>query len=329
MTMTNTAATDPAEWGFVSGMISSLESELLPRSFFEAVAKSQSRSEVRAALGKSIYRAYFPDDKSLDAASAVLDARGKEIRAEIFKSCPPHPITNYFGIGDRFRTFRTLFNQACKQSNPPVGELENFFNLFAVEPEYNAGLREHRSMLTRTNPPQSATPMERSLFLDSAACSLMSAVAERTPEPLVRQYMRDRALLTAWSGIFRLRWSGVPADMIRKWYIFENSNEFATSVLALEHEPRAVIFARLSTQSAMILDHFDVPRIKEDIDGVVSEVLRDTVLQCRLMPSGPERVLAYLVSVDVELVNLELSLGAAVQGIDRDLTLSRLRREYA
>lgn len=319
----------PSAWSFVSGKIAALESELLPRSFFESILKAHSRSDARSALGKSGYRVLFPDDKSLDMSSSILDQKAKEVRAEIFALCPPHPLENFFGIGSRFRTFRTLFNQACKQANPPVSELDALFTVFTVEPAFADGLREHRDMLARKNPPQLATPMERSLYLDSAACSLMRVVADYVPEKLAREYMIDRSLLTAWSGIFRSVWNGVPAEMIRNWFVYDNSQELASSILSMEHEPKAEISWRLSARSSTILENIDMNRIKADIDSAASDVLRETVLACRMVPFGAERVLSYLVANEVELVNLELSLSAVANGIDREITLSRLRREYA
>ncbi len=316
-------------WSFVSGKVASLEAELLSRSFFESILKSSSRAEARSALGKSGYRSLFPDDKSLDVSSTILDARAKEVKAEIFKLCPPHPLENFFGIGDRFRTFRTLFNQASKQPNPSVADLDALFPIFAVEPAYAERLQEHRNLLTRKNTPQAATPMERSLYLDSAACSLMRVVAESVPEPLVRQYMIDRSLLTAWSGIFRSRWNGVSADLIRNWFIYENSQDLAASILATEQEPKTEISRRLSVRSSAMLENADPARIKADIDSVSADILRDTVLACRMVPFGAERAMSYLVAIEVELVNLELCLSTIANGIDRDVTLSRLRREYA
>ncbi|MCC8190968.1 MAG: hypothetical protein LIP77_10115 [Planctomycetes bacterium] len=328
-TLSYTVETRPSAWSFVSGKIAALEAELLPRSFFETLLKSSSRAEARSALGKSGYRVLFPDDRSLDASSAILDARFKEVRAEIFKLCPPHPLENFFGIGDRFRTFRTLFNQLSRQPNPPVGELDALFPLFAVEDAFADGLREHRDMLFRKSPPQAATPMERSLYLDSAACTLMGVVARFVPETLVREYMRDRSLLTAWAGIFRLLWNGVPADMIRTWYVYDNSLDLAASMVASEHEPKAEISRRLTSRSSTVLDGIDLGCIRADIDSAASDVLRETVLACRMVPFGAERVLSYLVAIEVELVNLELCLSTIANGMDRDVTLSRLRREYA
>ena len=319
----------PADWTFVSGKVAALESELLPRSFFEAILKSSSRVDARSALGKSGYRVLFPDDKSLDHSSSIIDAKTKEVKAEIFKLCPPHPLENFFGIGARFRTFRTLFNQAAKGSNPAVTDLEALFPVFAVEPAFAVALQEHRNLLTRKNTPQAATPMERSLYLDSAACSLMRIVADYAPEKMVRQYMIDRALLTAWAGIFRLRWNGVPAEMIRNWFIYENSQDLAASVLASEQEPKAEISKRLSVRSSSVLESVDPARIKADIDSVATDILRDTVLACRMVSFGAERAMSYLVAIEVELVNLELSLSTIANGINRDVTVSRLRREYA
>lgn len=319
----------PAAWTFVSGKIAALESELLPRSFFETILKSADRSEARIALGKSVYRTLFPDDRSLSDVSAIMDAKAKEARADIFKLCPPHPLENFFGIGARFRSFRTLFNSLSKQSNPPLGELDALFPVFAVEPAYADQMIEHRQMVTRKNSPQAATPMERSLYLDSAACTLMLVVSGSAPEELVRRYMRDRAILTAWSGIFRARWNGVGADMIKNWFILGDSNEFASAVLAQENDPKAVVMGRLSMQSSTTLEAVDHNRVKADIDSVSADVLRDTVLSCRRVPFGAERVLSYLVANEVEMVNLELCLSSVANGIDRATTASRLRREYA
>lgn len=320
---------NPAAWSFVSGKIAALEAELQPRSFFEAVLGSATRAEARQALGKSPYRVLFPDDKTLDNVGAVVDARAREVKAELFKLCPPHPLENYFGIGDRFRTFRTLFNQASRQHNAPTAELEALFPLFAVEPAYAEDLREHRDALARKTSPQAAAPVERSLYLDSAACSLMRIVAGYAPEKLVRDYMSDRALLTAWSGIFRARWNGVPADTIKTWFVYEPSPDLAAAVLAAEHEPKAEIGARLTTRSSAMLENVDNARIRADIDSASADVLRDTVLACRMTPFGAERALSYLVAIEMELVNLDLSLSAVANGVDRKVTASRLRREYA
>lgn len=328
-TLSKRVTKDPSAWSFVSGKIAAMESELLPRSFFEAVIKSPSRSDARAALGKSPYRVLFPDDKSLDNISAILDQKSKEVRGEIFALCPAHPIENFFGIPSRFRTFRTLFNQASKQSSAQPADLDKLFPIFAVEDAYADGLQEHRDMILRKNPPQAATPLERSLYLDSAACSLMRVVADYVPEDLVKRYMTDRSLLSAWSGIFRQRWSGVPADTIKNWFVYDNSLDLSASILAQENEPKAEIAKRLSVQSSTLLDTMDANRIRQDIDAASSDILRETVLQCRMVPFGAERVLSYLVANEVEMVNLELALSSVANNIDRDVTISRLRREYA
>ena len=316
-------------WNFVSGKVAAQESELLPRSFFEAILKAPNAAEARAALGKSFYRVLFPDDASLTRASAILDARAKEARAELFSLCPRHQLENYFGIGGRFRSFRTLFNSRARETNPQVLELDALFAVFAVEPAFADRMITHRQMLGSKSSPQAASPMERSLYLDSAACTLMRIVAESVSEPLVRQYMSDRAILSAWSGIFRARWNGVEPEMIRDWFIFDGGSEFATSILAVDNEPRAVVGGRLSMTSATALEMLDGARIKADIDAASADVLRETVLSCRRKSFGPERPLSYLVALEAEMANLELCLVTVANGIDRAVTASRLRREYA
>ncbi|MDR0362352.1 MAG: hypothetical protein LBJ46_06680 [Planctomycetota bacterium] len=329
MTLSTKITRRPAAWTFISGKIAALESELPPRSFFDAILKSENAAEVRSALGKSSYRSLFPDDKSLANVSAIMDAKGKEVRADLFKLCPPHPLENYFGIGSRFRSFRTLFTRLSAQQSVPAGDLDALFPVFAVESEYADRMTGHRRMLNRKYPPQQAMPMERSLYLDSAACTLMGIVGESVPEEPARRYMLDRAVLTAWSGIFRARWNGVSADMIRSWFVFGRNAEFTAEVLATENDPKQAVSGRLSSQSAASLETLDPARIRADIDSASADVLRGTVLDCRRVPFGAERALSYLVAIEVELVNLELCLSAVANNIDRAVTASRLRREYA
>jgi hypothetical protein len=326
MTLSGKIDAHPSAWAFVSGTVAALEPGLLPRSFFEDVLASRTRSEARTVLGKSPYRSLFPDDRLLDSASRLLADRAGEMKAEIFKFCPPHVLENFFGIPERFRTFRTLFGQAARRGNAQAADLEAFLALFAVEPAFADELGEHR---VRLGPAQAAGPVERSLFLDSAACSLMRIVGLRAPEKLVRRYFLDRSLLAAWAGVFRSRWNGVPAETIRSWFIYDNGLELASALLALEQDPRAVIFHRLSSSSAAGLEGLEPARIRADIDSAAADALRDTVLACRLVAFGAERALSYLVAIEAELVNLELCLIAVANGIDRELALTRLRREYA
>jgi hypothetical protein len=329
MTLSGKISRRPADWAFASGTVAALEPEILPRAFFEAALKCQTRSDARAALGKSPYRSLFPDDRAFDSISSILAIKTREMKAEIFKLCPPNILENFFGIPERFRTFRTLFGQAARQGGQQAAEVESLFSVFAIEPAFADELGGHRSRLFQNNMVQTAGAVERSLFLDSAACSLMRIVALRAPEKLARQYMLDRSLLSAWSSILRSRWNGVPAETVRTWFIYDNGLELTASILASEQDPKAVIVCRLSSASAAMLEGMEPSRIKSDIDGVAADVLRDMVLACRQVSFGAERILSYLVAIEAELVNLELCLGAVANGIDRDMTLSRLRREYA
>lgn len=322
------STTRKAEWSFVSGKVVSLEAELLPRAFFDSVVKSRSRADARSALGKSAYRSLFVDDKSLDSASSILAAHGKEVKSEIFKLCPQHPLENFCRINDRFRTFRTLFSQMSKAGSQGRGDLDSLFGEFAVEPKYADKLEEHRNALVRKNT-GNVGAVERSLCLDSAACTIMRTVAQSVPERLVREYMIDKSLLAAWSSIYRSRANGASADVVKAWFLYDGSTEFASAMMASENDPRQLICARLTPRSSAILENIDPHRIKADIDSVAADVLRDTVLACRLCPVGPEKVLAYIVAVETELVNLELALSAVANDLDRDTALSRLRREYA
>ena len=329
MTLSSKITTRPSSWSFVSGVVAALEPELLPRAFFESLIRSKTRAEARTTLGKSPYRSLFPDDRSLDSASAIVEGKAKEARTEIFRISPPHVLENFFGVKERFRTFRTLFGQMARQGGSQVSDLEGLFSVFAVDPALADELGEHRSRLHQNNMAQTAGAMERSLFLDSAACSLMRAVGKRAPERLVRQYMLDRSLLSAWAVIFRSRWNGVAAETIRNWFIYDNGLEFVSAVLSAEQDPRAVVSCRLSNSASAAMENMDPARIRADIDSAAADALRDTVLSCRAVSFGAERALSYLVAIESELVNLELCLGSVANSIDPEATLSRLRREYA
>ena len=325
----NEICRSPAAWGFLCGKIAVLEADLLSRPFFEGILGCSNNAEVRAAMGKSQYSILFPDDKSVSSFNSIIESHAAARRSELFKLCPPYPMENLFTLTARFRSFRTLFNRASSQNNPNVENLDALFPVFTIDGGYATAMTTHRSMLLRKNAPQIASAVERSLYLDSAACTLIKLIGESCPESLVRQYIRDRAILAAWSGIFRARWNGVPADLVRHWFVFGESSEFAVAVTAAENDVKAVVSPRISASASAYLENLDPARIKADIDAAAVDALRETILSCRRVPFGAERALSYLVSLEVELVNLELCLSAVANGIDRKTAASRLRREYA
>lgn len=319
----------PSAWCFVSGKIAALEPEILTRAFFEEILRCHDLSAARSVLAKSGYRSLFPDDQSVAESGRILDSYGMQARAEILKLCPAHPVENYFSLLSRYRTFRILFGRLAARHNAPADEFADALAVFADHPGYAAVLAEHQRMVYRTPSPQASSALERSLYLDSVACTLMMVVGQSAQEKLSRAYLCDRAVLAAWSALRRSKANGVDGELARKWFVFGQDTVFAAEVLAAEPDPRSAVLSRLSTPTAAALAAADVNRMRQDIDAVCADALRDLLVSCRRTPFGPERVVSYLAAQETEIVNLELSLGAVANDINRDVALSRLRREHA
>lgn len=317
-------------WGFVSGKVSAQEAELLPRSFFEGILRCRDLNEARQALGKTVYRSLFASDETIRDFSEVLNTYADSHAAEIFSLSPPHPLSLAWGLLTRYRTFRTLFNQLAGQNNPVLADLERTFAILTGDETLQKAMKEHLNCLARRESPQTANAVERSLFLDSAACTVLDLLKTYAKEPLIATYLHDRALLSAWSAILRARWNGVPADSLKRWFIFGDDTTFAAEVCASEHNPAAVVRSRLKSPSASsVIDQTDSSVLRNDVDAIVAEAMRDTIWSCRQVSFGPEKVLSHLCAVEVEVINLQLSLSAVALGIDRKVVTARLRREYA
>lgn len=319
----------PGAWGFVCGQIAALESELSPRAFFDGLLRANGPAELRQAFGKSAYRPLFNSDEAVKNAGPVLDAHFAAARGEILSRSPEHPIKDYFELGARYRSFRTLFNQRGARAGSDADELEALFRDLARQPVYAEALVEHRALVFRKESPQAAGALERSLYLDSVACTLMGLISEATPEPLAKRFLADRAVLAAWSAVMRARWNGAPADGIRKWFVFGQDRSLASSLLAGENHPALAVSPFLSAETGRTLSGLEPSRVRADIDAVSADALRDTVSACRTVTSGAERVLSYLVSLEVEAVNLQLCVAAVVNEMERGPVAERLRREYA
>lgn len=321
------AASRGGAWGFVCGRIAAREAELQPRAFFDGLLRAQNAADIRQALGKTVYRPLFAHDDAVRDAATILTAYFAEARGDILSLCPPHPIKAYFELSARYRSFRTLFNQRAKQAHPD--ELEALFRALADDEAYARALAEHRAMVFRKDAPQQAGPLERSLYLDSVACTLIDLFAQATPEPLARRFLHDRAVLAAWAAILRARWSQAPAETVRTWFVFGDDRSMASAFLAGEAHPAQAVASFVSAEAGRALAAMDPAHVRADVDAASANALRDTVLACRLVTAGAERVLSYLVALEAEAVNLQLCVTAVMNDMDREQVAARLRKEYA
>ena len=317
-------------WGYVSGRLSVLETLLLPRSFFEGMLRSRSLSDARSALAKTTYRTVFTTDEQVRGYYEALDHAAEFLRKDIFDDSPPHVLTSFFEIPQRYLAFRGLFLRAAARG-ASASDLEATFDALAASPFERGALEGHIATLRSRETPQSADAVARSLYLDSAVCTLRLALADSAPEEKVRRLLHDLAVLESWSAVMRSRWNGTSAEVIRRWFMIpESYAEMARAAAALaESNPVGGIAGFVSDNAFRALREAGTDQIRRNVDAAAGEAVRDQVFDCRMVTYGPERVLAYLTAFEVEQENLRLTLASIVNGVEPRIVMERLRREYA
>ncbi len=323
-------ASQSEAWGYVCGRIAVLETQLLPRGFFEGMLKSRSVADARSALAKTAYRAVFTADDQVRNFSDVLDAWSDSVVNDLLAVSPPHMIVSFFEALRRYPVFRGLFVKAAGRGASP-SDLETAFDAIAANPFERSVLENHCSMLRTKDSPQTADTVGRSLFLDSAVLTLRLAIAGSAPEEKVRGLLRDIAVLQCWSAVLRSRWNGTSADVIRKWFVLPDPYaDMARNIAALaDTNPVGGLSGFVSEGALRSLRETGNEQIRRNVDAAAGEAVRDQTLDLRSTVYGPERVLAFLVAYAVELENLRLALASSVHGIEPRIVLERLRREYA
>ncbi len=321
---------DPSAWGYASGRISVLETHLLNRSFFESLARSRSLIDAQSLLAKTPYRVYFQTSESIANYSLTLDQAFTKIMEGILKDSPPHIMNAYFQIPDRYLYFRNLFIHFSAR-NASVQELEHTFSFLAENEIEQESVSRHRDLLNDHHAPGNTEPVARSLFLDSAVTALKLKIVSMVPEEKISQVLRDMTILESWTALLRNRWNGTDPEVMQKWFLMPNEYTVfvKNSALSALINPSSALLGFVSDGVYDRLNSVPVETLRQSVDLLIREAVRDDILQCRMVPFGPERVLSFYVSLRVEIENLRLALASVASGIESRIVIERFRREYA
>jgi hypothetical protein len=321
---------DESLWGFASGRVSVLETQLLNRSYFESLARSRSIGEAQSLLGKTPYRAYFTTGESIANYSLTLDQAFTKIVESVLKDAPPHAMNTYFKLADRYLYFRNLFIHFSSR-NATIPDMESTFGYLAENEVEMQAISRHRDMVSSHEAPGQNQPVARSLFLDSALTALKLKIASLVVEEKIATVLRDMALLESWTAILRSRWNGTDPEIVQKWFMLPD--EYGVFIKNTAHfalaNPVASLRGVISDGVLNRLEGVNLETLRQSLDIIVREVVRDEVLVCRMVPFGAERVFSYYVSLSIEVENLRLALATVVSGLESRVVIDRFRREYA
>lgn len=322
--------TDPTAWGYISGRLSVLETQLLNRGFFEMLARCRSLSDARSALAKTGYRQFFSSDESIRDYLDILDSYRKSIYDDILSNSPDQFIGSFFDIKERYISFRKMFLNACKRG-ASVNELDGLFDILSPTLFENPELSVYKSMLRNREAPQNADAVGKSLYLDSVISALEIIMGTLAPEKTVSDMLLDISVLQCWSSVLRSKWNGTATDVIQKWFVLPgkySSLPYETALLS-ETNPLAPLNERISESVLRRLKSLGNDVLKHNIDSAVNDAIRDDVYEFRKITYGPEKILSFFIALDVELDNLRLSLASVSNGINPKTAIDRFRREYA
>jgi vacuolar-type H+-ATPase subunit C/Vma6 len=156
-------------------------------------------------------------------------------------------------------------------------------------------------------------------------------LASQADHGLINTVLCDMTVLEMWAALIRNRWNNTPSETIQKWFIVPDAYvEFVqnTAQSALT-SPAASLRGAVSEGVSERLRGTGAETLRQNLDVLVRDAVREEVLACRMVPYGPERVLSYYLSLRIEIENLRLALASVTSGIDAKTVMERFRREYA
>lgn len=303
------------DWCYVSGRVASLARTLLPASFFPELLHSRNPEEAFALLSESAPE-IFPHLKSIADYDRALDERFAAVVGTLAGDSPPDgPAEIFLRQIDLARVHEYLTGPEAPAKNGE--EVKRSADRLAgaygwIDP---LDLTGSRAGLFSARPLRSL-----SLWVDASFLRSLLALAGRAPS--LRPYLSALAALQAVATCLRSVSAGISAAELEAFFF---RPELIRAGLRKPSDPAAPL--------ARLLSEYGIPGLSAAGDGLsenfsraADDHLTGVAADGRFEPFGPLPLLYFLRRLQMETLNLRISLAAVLAPIDRSVAEKRLRR---
>lgn len=175
-------------------------------------------------------------------------------------------------------------------------------------------------------------PQDIDLSLDKDFYEKLLEDAKNLDYESLIEFTRERIDLTNLKTLLRIKGQAQSVDLLEKALIdggFIEKNLFRDSLNA-EKSTYANLLSRQKTFQAVrdALDYDNLNRSMQELEKVIDDHLMNFAKESKTVSYGPEVIMGYLISREMEIKNLRIILVAKLNSLSREFIEERLRDLY-
>ncbi len=322
-----TSTRDDIRYGFAVGRVRVLQARLLSRSVYERLIDAPDFAEQRRVLSETAFGRYLEHAETAEDVERALEASLGDLYDEfLLEAGLPDAVVRYFRLPYDYRNLRTALKPRVLGMKAP-----HLSALGAVEPAAFLGSGEDLpgdlgALLTAWDEADQAPSLaELETAVDRALFKALAAEAKRSRVTFLRELTVLRIDLAVIRVLLRANSKRVAPALVRESLPVGGTPALlgrAEDIGRMDAEELAeAIVAMRAVPGLEVSDLTDLERY----DLVAAGLEAARMVSARMVPSGPEPVLAYVLAREAEVVALRIALVGRLSGLDRDAVRERLR----
>lgn len=331
------------------------EKNLLTRSDFERLNDLDTIDEVLNNLSDTIYRDSIDELSNAQEYEEILKKELKRSYALLEELAPDNKILNYMKEKYHFHNLKVMVKEIIqgkdyKNLYMDLGGLDLAFikkNLIKEDKEdkFDFVLGDKKEDLPREEKylsfakvalekfEESNNPQDIDLSLDKGFYQMKLKDAKEMDSEKLIDFTREEVDLTNLVSLLRLKSQDETLDLLKESLIdggFVSRDKF---IDYFSYDITRIREAMTNTNIGkyvkdILKDDRNIDEMIMALEKVIDDHLTDFTIDSKMVTFGPEVLMNFLISKEIEIKNLRILLVAKQNNLDKDLSLERLRKSY-
>ncbi|WP_243342280.1 V-type ATPase subunit [Anaerococcus sp. AGMB09787] len=332
------------------------EKNLLTRSDFERLNDLDTIDEVLNNLSDTIYRDSIDELSNAQEYEEILKKELKRSYALLEELAPDNKILNYMKEKYHFHNLKVMVKEIIqgkdyKNLYMDLGGLDLAFikkNLIKEEKKDSFDFvlgdkkeedlpREEKYLsfakVALEKFEESNNPQDIDLSLDKDFYQMKLKDAKEMDSEKLIDFTREEVDLTNLVSLLRVKSQDESLDLLKESLIdggFISRDKF---IDYFSYDINRIREAMTNTNIGkyvkdILKDDRNIDEMIMALEKVIDDHLTDFTIDSKMVTFGPEVLMNFLISKEIEIKNLRILLVAKQNNLDKDLTLERLRKSY-
>jgi len=321
---------DPMRYGFAVGRIRVLEARLLPRSTYERLLDAPSFYEQKRILSETPYGTYLEQAETAEDVERALDRALGDLYADFLERANlPDSIVRYFRMLHDFENLRGRLKAEALGIDPEelltdLGSRPSAATGDGLSAAVRVQRAERAIRESVRHPDETLDPELIDAAVDAEMYRALGEIAGESESEFLRGFAALGADLGNLKVFVRAHGKEMPVSAVERLFVPGGTvrREILTQAyrLPLEEALRRV------TALPGFRD-VDPEAIGDPgrLDVVIDQILARMLYRARMVPVGPEPVLAYVATRRSEIRRVRILLIGKIAGVASDVLRERLR----